>query len=112
VTSVLLVCGKDGSLKGCVAEGHAGFSARGRDIVCAAESMLFRTVMETLEHTEGLVFSADTSTRGTLAFTVEQKCPSPVLSERLKCAADFIRTGIKSLVSDYPDYVQLREKTE
>ena len=112
MTSVLLVCDPCGALKSCSASGHAGLDVRGRDIVCAAESHLFRTAMKLLEETEGLILLSDASSRGSLAFSVEIEHPSSALNERLKCTADFIRTGIKMLSEEYPEHVCLREITE
>lgn len=112
MTSVLLVCDRTGAFKRCSAEGHAGSGVRGRDIVCAAESHLLRTAMAVLEETEGLNLLSDASKRGSLAFSVEIECPSSALDERLKCAADFIRTGMRMLSGEYPEFVQLREITE
>ena len=51
---VLLVCGKDGAFKSCNASGHAGFAAKGKDIVCAAVTELLRTAVQVLQKTEGM----------------------------------------------------------
>ena len=112
MTDVLLICSKDGLLKGFKASGHSGFAKKGYDIVCASESFLLRTAIELLENTEGLVANTDNSTRGYLALSVEPLLKSSLLEERLRCIADFLRCGIKSLSVEYPEYVQLREITE
>ena len=110
MTTVELVFDETGCLKSCKASGHAGFSQKGGDIVCAAESILFNTVLELLSETDGVVLETDKSSRGNLAFSVEvSECSS---KERLICTADFIRKAIKSLSEEYPEYVQLREITE
>ncbi|MCI5523492.1 MAG: ribosomal-processing cysteine protease Prp [Spirochaetales bacterium] len=131
MTEVLLVCSKNGEFRCCEAKGHSGFAAKGKDIVCAAESCILGTALSFLEETESMIKSIcleirkDTASRGKLAFGVEVKCSdgystakndlgreSLILSERLKSAADFIRIGISSIAHEYPEYVQLREINE
>lgn len=108
---VLLVCGRDGSIKSCNASGHAGFAAKGKDIVCAAVSSLLRTAVQVLERTDGAVIETEIPSRGNLAFSVED-CGGSGNTERLVCTADFIREGINALSTEYPRCVQLREQTE
>ena len=112
MTTVLLVCGSDGCFKSCSAKGHAFFAARGRDIVCAAETHLLRTALSVLEKTKGIGLSCDASERGSLAFGVEVEGHSAELAERLRCTADFIREGISSLSQEYPGCVLLKEIIE
>ena len=117
MTKVLLVCNKEGAFKSCRAEGHASYAEKGKDIVCAAESFLLRTAIDVLEKTEGITLKLDKSLHGTLAFCVEEHVfldnrQAFLLQERLKCTADFIRMGFKSLSEEYPEKVQLREISE
>ena len=108
---VLLVCCTDGAIKSCSACGHAGFAAKGKDLVCAAVSSLLRTAVEVLQKTDGMVIRTEIPSRGNLAFSVED-CGGSGNTERLVCTADFIRVGIKALSDEYPKCVQLREQTE
>ena len=86
---------------------------KGNDIVCAAESSLMRTAIQVLESTQALTVRKDVSTRGTLAFHVECEYPAaPELQGRLKCVADFLRTGFGDLTLEYPANVQMREEIE
>lgn len=110
MTTVELVCDRDGCIKSCKANGHAGFSHKGGDIVCAAESILLGTVLELLSKTDGVVLETDKSSRGNLAFSVEEKGSGN--TERLKCMADLLRCGLKFISEQYPEHVLLREKTE
>lgn len=96
-------------LKNCKANGHAGFSKSGTDIVCAAVTTLMRTSMEVLSHTENVKLIADTSTRGNLAFTVEVKDCASEAEARLKCVADFIRDGSRWLEGQFPENVNFQE---
>ena len=110
MTTVELVCDGEGCIRRCNASGHAAFSHKGGDIVCAAESILFNTVLELLSETGGVVLETDKSSRGSLAFSVEEKGSGN--TERLKCMADFLSCGLKSIAEQYPEHVLLREKTE
>lgn len=114
MTEVTLLCGKNGVINECKANGHACFSKKGSDIVCSAITILLKTSMQVLSHTEFVTFKADTSSRGTLAFSVniQENLEKNLLLEvesRLRCVADFIRNGIKSLSENYPENVLLRE---
>lgn len=111
MTEVLLVCNPDGVVKQVIASGHAGFAKKGYDIVCSAITILLRTSIEVLENTESIKLKTDMAFRGNLAFSVEAGT-GPEIKARLKCTADFIRTGIKSLEEEYPSYVHLREIIE
>ena len=110
MTTVELVCDKKGCIRRCKASGHASFSHKGGDIVCAAESILFNTVLELLMDTDGVVLETDKTSRGNLAFSVEDKGSGN--TERLRCIAGFLRCGIGSIAEQYPANVLLREITE
>ena len=111
MTDILLVCDEEGCFRACEAHGHASFAPKGRDIVCASETLVLRTAMKILENTKGCVLNANVASRGNLAFSVEVS-KSPENTERLKCTADFIRSAIKSLQEEFPEHVKLREKSE
>ena len=110
MTKVLLVCGADGCLVSCRASGHASFAKKGSDIVCAAASVVLRTVMELLEQTAGVTLKSDTSSRGFLEFHVASS--SAQAAERLVCAADFIRIAFSSLAREYPSNVEFSEQSQ
>lgn len=113
MTEVLLTCGSYGQILSFLAEGHAAFARKGHDIVCAAESILVRTAIETLQATKDLNVITDASSRGRLAFRVEVTGQSPEMDlavrERLVCVADFLRNGFRSLCQEYPKCVKMRE---
>ncbi len=112
MTDILLVCDKEGCFRSVTALGHASFARKGKDIVCAAETIVLRTVLNVLKNTEGVNVNANTASRGTLAFSVEASVSSVEITERLKCMADFVREALTSLSEEYPEYVHLREITE
>ena len=110
MTSITLSYGKNGVIKKCQANGHADFSRKGCDIVCAAITILIRTAMQVLSHSENVLLMADTSTRGFLSFSVEVKTENPETETQLKCIGDFLRTGILALTKEFPKNVILMEE--
>ena len=111
MTTVCLTCSCDGCLKEVRASGHAAFGKRGHDIVCAAESFLLRTAVDVLESGPGgLVLEKAAPRRGQLFFRVVDR--GSVSADRLRCVADFIRDGMKSLSEEYPACVAFQERGE
>ena len=110
MTVVTLVRNEAGCFKAFKAEGHAGFAALGSDIVCAAVTVLLRTALQLLSETEGIAIHADVAETGRLS--VDVTFAEPEMEQRLICIADFLRTGISALKSDYPRHVELREQIE
>lgn len=108
MVQVLLERRHDGAFSACTAEGHAGFSASGNDIVCAAVTILLRTVMQVVSDIPGISAHGDTSQRGRLAFRAEvQDSLTEQNCGRLICAADFLHKGISALANEYPEHVSL-----
>ncbi|MCR5725563.1 MAG: ribosomal-processing cysteine protease Prp [Treponema sp.] len=110
MTNVTLLCDKAGCFKAFNAEGHAGFAGKGSDIVCAAVTVLLRTALQLLSDSDGITIDAEVAEAGKLS--VEVTHANPGTEQRLVCIADFLRTGIRSVMSDYPQFVKLREETE
>ncbi len=108
MTEVTLVQSKAGVFEAFYAEGHAGFAAIGSDIVCAAVTVLLRTALQLLSDTDGVSIQADVAETGKLSVLVTHAEPS--MEQRLVCIADFVRTGISALESEYPQHVALREQ--
>lgn len=110
MVSVTISCGKNGVLKKCEADGHAGFSRKGSDVVCSAITILLKTAMELLSRTENVVFEADSAARGNLFFSVEAEKDDPQTESMLKCTAEFLKVGIGLIQKEYPGNVRLKEK--
>ena len=110
MTHICLVCGADGLFRSCSATGHSGFAVAGSDIVCAAVSVLLRTTLQVLTEHFGAAVKTDFSSRGKLAFYVEDISGKEYC--RLIYAAEFLRNGFRSLQEEYPEYISLREEIE
>ncbi|WP_294430798.1 ribosomal-processing cysteine protease Prp [uncultured Treponema sp.] len=109
MTVVTLSYGKNGVIKKCQANGHAGFSRKGSDIVCSAITILVRTAMQVLSHNENVLIVSDASARGNLSFSVEAKSENLETEIQLKCIGDFLRTGFLALTKEFPKNVILME---
>lgn len=103
---ILLEKSKDGLLKSCSAQGHAGYAPKGFDIVCAAVSCLLRTVLAQLEKSRSIVLDTKSFDRGNLAFSVIEFGKDDEFL--LKYAQDFLVTGLSFVMQDYPSCVEVR----
>ena len=86
-----------------VVEGHAGHSAKGTDIVCAAASILFYTLAEALER-RGIEVEAD---------DVENKFiranPCREFTFDADVVFETVCTGYKLLAEQYPENVSYED---
>ena len=113
MTEVVVRLGNDGCVEELKANGHAGFSGRGGDIVCSAVTVLIRTAMEVLSRTDGIELESTVAERGRLAFRVRKGPAGSVeLESRLRCVAEFLTSGIGSVSREFPENAVLRVKTE
>lgn len=94
-------------LHSCKACGHAKFASFGKDIVCAAVTMLLRTTIDTLSKNDLFNLQIESSCRGKLFFSVGTKYASKEAQIILKYTADFLQNGLKKLSMEYPKCVSL-----
>ncbi|WP_428770990.1 ribosomal-processing cysteine protease Prp [Treponema sp. HNW] len=97
---------ENGDLYSCALSGHSGFAPAGKDIVCAAASILVRTALEVLNAQSGIELKTDIPGRGELSFTVKKR--NEAASGILSYTADFLQKGLLSLQTDYPPYISVR----
>jgi len=92
-------------------EGHAGYSTKGNDIVCAAVSMLAQTILIALNEVgkideEDIDYTIDEE-KGILNVVI----PRDLSKEQLNIVDTIFKTmevGIKSLIDSYPEYIALK----
>ena len=106
--SVLLVKGR--FWLRCEAQGHALFDKKGRDIVCAAATVLIRTAAQTLGQRPGIAFEGAAPDRGELFF--EARANQSKAEAELEFAADFLQKGFESLAKEFPQNIKLECKLE
>jgi uncharacterized protein YsxB (DUF464 family) len=86
------------------AKGHSSRASPGYDIVCAAFSVLARTVYGALEALPGIEIRGEAPEPGDLSFEVVRPALSP---ERAAGIADCLVRGLGDLAREYPDSVRL-----
>jgi uncharacterized protein YsxB (DUF464 family) len=93
-----------GLLKSCRVSGHAGAGKRGRDLVCAAVSVLARTALKTLSGREGVMVRGGAPERG--LFWIETDF-SGGGGDFLAGAGAFLLEGLASVAEEYPDFCEM-----
>ena len=106
--SAILYLGKDG-YSACRITGHSGQAEAGRDIVCAAVSILGCTCVNALESVCGIIPLVTENEEGLLAFqlpeiTLEENAKAQILMGALK-------QGLTDLADAYPRNVKLTIQT-
>ncbi len=95
---------------GFTLEGHAGYDAAGKDVVCAAVSMLgINTVNAVEQFTEDLFSAESEEKKGRLSF----RFLGDEISEKGRVLLDALALGLKGVQSEYGEkYLSMRIKEE
>ena len=99
-----LVLDEAGLLSSCRVSGHAGAGKQGSDIVCAAVSVLTRTLVRVLGNREGITLKGDAQERGNFMVEVEYGSEG---REFLAAAGAFLIEGLISVSTEFPDNCKL-----
>jgi len=97
--------GVEGVLRRVESTGHAGTDVRGKDLVCAAASVLLRTAYEAMAQIDGVKIEGAAPEPGSLWFSVRDFRPED--AERLKGIGDFLLTGLSGLEREQPGALKL-----
>lgn len=97
--------GADGVLRRVDSSGHAGTGSAGRDLVCAAVSVLLRTAYEVLAQVPGTRVEGSAPEPGSLWFSLRDYPPGD--ADRLRGIGDFLLTGLSGLEREYPGALKL-----
>ena len=106
--SAILYRGKDG-LDACRIIGHSGQAEAGRDIVCAAVSILGCTCVNSLESVCGLVPEITENEDGVLEFHLPEMTPEENVKAQILMGA--LKQGLTDLADAYPRNVKLTIQT-
>ena len=90
---------EEGILKTCKASGHAGAGRTGTDIVCAAVSVLMRTLVRTLSGKKGITVRCNAPQPGFLNLEAEYTDEG---KEFLSAAGVYLTEGLASVAEEYP----------
>ena len=102
--SATLYQGKDG-LNACRITGHSGQAEAGRDIVCAAVSILGCTCVNAMESVCGLIPLITENEDGVLAFRLPEMTPEENAKAQILMGA--LKQGLTDLADAYPRNVTL-----
>ena len=97
-----------GRFSGFRATGHSGYDRAGRDIVCAAVSILGCTCVNSLESLLGIQVLVRENREGLLTFDLPALPADRTGGAELLMGA--LHQGLKDLSEAYPDYVTLEIK--
>jgi uncharacterized protein YsxB (DUF464 family) len=95
-----MVLDEAGLLKSCRVRGHAGAGKRGNDIVCAAVSVLTRTIVRVLSGRKDVTIRGGIPEQGNFYLKAEY---SPGGREFLAAAGAFLIEGLLSVSEEFPD---------
>lgn len=100
---------QQGCLVSCEVTGHSGAAVQGQDVVCAAVSVLVRTALLSLSSREGIRVVAQAPGPGTLGMSVEY---DPSGMAFLQAISVFLREGLESVASEWPEHCKVCVQTE
>jgi uncharacterized protein YsxB (DUF464 family) len=98
-----------GLLRSCRISGHAGAGKKGYDIVCAAVSVLSRTLARTLEKRKGIAVELAAPERGLFGMDIRYEAEG---QDFLSAAGAFFMEGLASLCEEYPAYCTMNIRVE
>ena len=94
----------DGLLKSCRLQGHAGAGKQGSDIVCAAVSVLSRTIVRVLSGRKDITIRGSIPEKGDFSIETEY---TPEGRDFLAGAGAFLIDGLVSVSAEFPDYCKV-----
>ncbi len=93
---------------GCRISGHSGYDEAGRDIVCAAVSVLGCTCVNALESVCGVTPEILSNEEGLLAFDLPDRTEAE--NEKAQILMRALKQGLSDLAEAYPRHVKLTIK--
>lgn len=104
---------KKGYIQRYNVSGHAQYDIKGKDIVCAAVSVLAQTALISLvevcnANEEEISYSIDDE-NGALDVVILKPINSDI-RDKIEIVLKTFELGIKSIIESYPDYINLKTK--
>ena len=109
MVTIEAIVDKDGILRSCRADGHAGAGKAGTDIVCAAVSVLMRTALKTLSNKKGITIRGDAPQPGAFLLEADYQAEG---KDFLYAAGVFLTDGLRSVAEEYPENCRFIISTE
>ena len=95
-----IVLDEAGLLRSCRVHGHAGAGVKGSDIVCAAVSVLTRTIVRVLSEQKDITIRGSIPGLGNFQLEVDYKKEG---REFLDAAGAFLSEGLLSVAEEFPE---------
>ena len=90
--------------------GHANAAEKGRDIVCAAESMLTQALLQTLlEMNEEKKLWLEWTGSAAAGYLKMEAAPLDDYKAEVRACFRICVTGLRMLAEKYPEYIELEE---
>ena len=102
---IFITLDSEGIVSKVIADGHSEFEKRGRNIVCAAATVLLRTAARQFEAIKEVELRGEAETPGSLNFVIEWYKQNRIAY--LKGITDFLVKGIDDLSIEYPSECSL-----
>ena len=97
-----------GCIRKCDAKGHSLLDTKGSDVLCAAVTILLRTVSRVLYVDKGIGFKGNPPETGEMGFILKWIPESKV--NRMQGISDFLVRGLKDLEAEYPGRLKVTVK--
>jgi uncharacterized protein len=97
---ILIVVSPDGALRSFAAEGHAGRDVAGKNVACAAATVLLRTTAR-LCAGKGLAAAGRAKAPGHMSLAVSE--PGAADAAWLAGVTDFLLRGVQDLRDEFPE---------
>jgi uncharacterized protein YsxB (DUF464 family) len=94
-----------GCIRSCYVEGHSFLTRPGEDILCAAVTVLLRTVHRVLYSDKGVGFKGSDPESGKMSFIM--KWIPEIKVSRMQGISDYLIRGLKDLEAEYPDRLKV-----
>lgn len=106
---ILILHNEEGEFVSCKVQGHARYAKAGNDVVCAAVSILARTLVLQLDEWASLDrgFEIDIDCRSKAYLSVRVLKSGKKACGELLHIFSFISLGFRSLADEFPDNVKL-----
>ena len=100
----VVVLDGEGLLRSCRVQGHARAGARGSDTVCAAVSVLTRTLVRVLSKRKDITIRGNIPEQGNFHLEAEN---TPEGREFLAAVGAFLIEGLTSISDEFPGYCKV-----
>ena len=108
MTNVKVLYDLTGKIKGFDTNGHSGYAEHGKDIVCAAVSVLMQTAVQSIEYVADVAnVIYETKGPGSMKVVLPDNLLPGTRWSKAKIILESILIGFEGIEATYPEYVQI-----